>query len=219
MREWYPENISSGRFNLAANVSSTFISIGLLAGLLVMISMYAQPRFALAILTLVGLLIFGKTVVSFSQGQVQKYQTDRSWPESMRASTDNNRTGTPQSELAQALGRCRLAFVGVGLFSCVVNILMLTAPLFMLQIYDRVLPSHSVPTLIGLAILAAALFAFQGILDATRGRVLLRIGNFLTAELSRAAAEESRWRGRATADAGSRPDPKLSQQHRARGLV
>ena len=55
----------------------------------------------------------------------------------------------------------------------------------MLQIYDRVLPSHSVPTLIGFAILAAVLFAFQGILDAIRGRVLLRIGSSLNADLSR----------------------------------
>ena len=45
-----------------------------------------------------------------------------------------------------------LAFVGVGLFSGLINVLMLTGPLFMLQIYDRVLPSHSVPTLVGLAI-------------------------------------------------------------------
>ena len=61
---------------------------------------------------------------------------------------------------------------------------MLTAPLFMLQVYDRVLPSRSVPTLIGFAILAAAMFAFQGILDAIRGRVLLRIGSSINADLS-----------------------------------
>ena len=91
----------------------------------------------------------------------------------------------PGAELAQALGRCRHAFIGVGLFSCLINILMLTAPLFMLQIYDRVLPSHSVPTLVGFAVLAAVLFAFQGILDTIRGRVLLRIGSSLDADLSR----------------------------------
>ena len=91
---------------------------------------------------------------------------------------------TARSELAEALRRCRSAFVGIGLFSCLINILMLTAPLFMLQVYDRVLPSRSVPTLIGLAILAAAMFAFQGILDAIRGRVLLRIGSSINADLS-----------------------------------
>jgi ATP-binding cassette subfamily C protein len=87
--------------------------------------------------------------------------------------------------LSDALRRCRSAFVGIGLFSCLINILMLTAPLFMLQVYDRVLPSRSVPTLVGLAILTGALFAFQGVLDAIRSRVLLRIGNTINADLSK----------------------------------
>lgn len=65
---------------------------------------------------------------------------------------------------------------GIGLISGVVNILALTAPLFMLQVYDRVLASGSVPTLVGLAVLAAGLYAFQAVLDALRSRVLLRIG-------------------------------------------
>ena len=89
-----------------------------------------------------------------------------------------------RSELSEALSRSSRAFLAIGLFSGIINILMLTAPLFMLQVYDRVLPSHSVPTLIGFAILAAALFAFQGILDMIRGRVLLRIGSTINAELS-----------------------------------
>ncbi len=95
------------------------------------------------------------------------------------------------SELAEALSRCRNAFIGVGAFSGLINILMLTGPLFMLQVYDRVLPSHSVPTLIGFAILVAALFTFQGVLDTTRGRVLLRIAGSMTSWcgcLSRLAA-------------------------------
>jgi ATP-binding cassette subfamily C protein len=90
----------------------------------------------------------------------------------------------PGAELADALRRSRSAFLGVGLLSGLINILMLTGPLFMLQIYDRVLPSHSIPTLVGLAILTAALFMFQGILDAIRSRVLLRIGGALDDELS-----------------------------------
>src|SRR5262245_49469865 len=63
-----------------------------------------------------------------------------------------------RSELAAALRRCRRAFLSVGLFSGVSNILMLTGAIFMLEIYDRVLPSRSVPTLVGLAMLAAVLF-------------------------------------------------------------
>jgi PrtD family type I secretion system ABC transporter len=89
-----------------------------------------------------------------------------------------------QSELVGAIRRCRAAFVGIGVFSVLINLLMLTAPLFMLQVYDRVLPSHSVPTLVGLAILTAALFSFQGLLDAIRGRVLLRIGGSISEDLS-----------------------------------
>ena len=89
-----------------------------------------------------------------------------------------------RSELAEALSRCRAAFVAVGVVSGLINLLMLTAPLFMLQVYDRVLPSRSVPTLIGLAILTACLFAFQGILDVIRGRVLQRVGGSLNEELS-----------------------------------
>ena len=88
-----------------------------------------------------------------------------------------------QSGLADALGRYRTALLGVFLFSALINILMLTGPLFMLQIYDRVLPSRSIPTLVGFAVLTAALFAFQGVLDALRGRVLLRIGGSINEDL------------------------------------
>ena len=75
----------------------------------------------------------------------------------------------PRSELAAALASCRGAFIGIGLFSGMINILMLTGSFFMLEIYDRVVPSRSVPTLIGLSVLAAILFSFQGILDLIRG--------------------------------------------------
>ena len=66
--------------------------------------------------------------------------------------------------------------MSIGLFSGVINILMLTGSFYMLEVYDRVLPSRSLPTLAGLTMLAAALFAFLGLLDLIRGRVLARIG-------------------------------------------
>lgn len=65
--------------------------------------------------------------------------------------------------------------ISVGLFSAVVNLLMLTGPLFMLQVYDRVLSSRSVETLTALFVLVAFLFLFMGILDLARNRVMLRI--------------------------------------------
>ena len=89
-----------------------------------------------------------------------------------------------RSELAGALGHCRSAFISIGLFSVLINILMLTGPLFMLQVYDRVLPSRSIPSLIGFAVLATLLYAFQGLLEGIRGRVLVRIGASLDELLS-----------------------------------
>ena len=66
--------------------------------------------------------------------------------------------------------------MGTGAISCVTNLLMLTGPLFMLQIYDRVLTSGSVPTLVALLVLVAGLFAFMGALELLRSRVLVRVG-------------------------------------------
>ena len=88
------------------------------------------------------------------------------------------------SELAQALASCRGAFVATALMSGMSNILMLTGAIFMLEIYDRVLPSRSIPTLVALVILAAGLFTAQGLLDMIRGRILVRIGARLDEELS-----------------------------------
>ena len=89
-----------------------------------------------------------------------------------------------RSELAQALASCRGAFVATALMSGMSNTLMLTGAIFMLEIYDRVLPSRSIPTLVALVILAGGLFLAQGLLDMIRGRVLVRIGARLDEELS-----------------------------------
>jgi ATP-binding cassette subfamily C protein len=64
------------------------------------------------------------------------------------------------------------------------SILMLTGSLFMLLVYDRVLPSRSLQTLIGLAILAGILFAANGLVDLIRGRLLVRIGLALDEAIS-----------------------------------
>jgi PrtD family type I secretion system ABC transporter len=100
-----------------------------------------------------------------------------------RSPTDRNRSPV-RSELAEALAACRGAFYGTALISGMSNILMLTGAMFMLEIYDRVLPSRSMPTLVGLLVLAATLFAALGILDAIRGRILVRIGGALDETLS-----------------------------------
>jgi PrtD family type I secretion system ABC transporter len=88
------------------------------------------------------------------------------------------------SELAAALRACRQAFVAIAVFSGMSNILMLTGSLFMLEVYDRVLPSRSVPTLVALLILTAGLYAAQGFIDAIRSRILVRIGDSLDHAMS-----------------------------------
>lgn len=92
--------------------------------------------------------------------------------------------GRDRNEIAAALGQCRSAFLGVALMSGLVNVLYLTGSFFMLEVYDRVIPSRSVPTLIGLCALALVLYAFQGVLETIRARILARIGAALDESLS-----------------------------------
>ncbi|QDY71305.1 type I secretion system permease/ATPase [Qingshengfaniella alkalisoli] len=80
------------------------------------------------------------------------------------------------AELRAARNRNLGLFLFVGLFSVFVNLLMLTGPLFMLQVYDRVLGSRSEETLLALSVLVTFLFLMMGLLDFVRGRVLSRIG-------------------------------------------
>ena len=88
------------------------------------------------------------------------------------------------TRIAERLKECRGAFVAVGIFSAAINVLMLTGSLFMLQVYDRVLPSHSVPTLVTLFAVVVLLYAALGLLDMIRARMLVRIGHALDEEMS-----------------------------------
>ena len=80
------------------------------------------------------------------------------------------------SLLRSVFGESRLHFAVVALFSAFVNLLMLTGPVFMLQVYDRVLTSRSEATLVALAGIVAFLFLMMGLLDHFRARVLARAG-------------------------------------------
>jgi PrtD family type I secretion system ABC transporter len=93
-------------------------------------------------------------------------------------------TVPPASELRRAFRRFRPTLLWVAFFSGVINILMLTGALFMLEVYDRVLPSGSVPTLVALAMLASVLFGAQALLDVVRSRILVRVGNSFNRSLS-----------------------------------
>ena len=79
-------------------------------------------------------------------------------------------------EIRGALAESRRLFASIGVFSAFVNLLMLTGPLFMLQVYDRVLTSRSEATLVALVAMVAFLFLMMGLLDHARARVLARAG-------------------------------------------
>src|SRR3954470_13317948 len=78
----------------------------------------------------------------------------------------------------------RGALISLFLFSALLNVLYLTGSFYMLQVYDRVIPSRSVPTLVALSILAAVLYAGQAALDVCRSRMLARLARCLDERLS-----------------------------------
>ena len=86
-----------------------------------------------------------------------------------------------------ALRKYRSDWVAVTVFSCAINVLMLTGPIFMLQVYDRVLASRSIPTLLVLYLLIVFLFALFGVFNFFRTRVLSRVGFRLENELMTSA--------------------------------
>jgi PrtD family type I secretion system ABC transporter len=90
-----------------------------------------------------------------------------------------------QSELALALDAGRRVLVAILGFSGLMSLLTLTAPLFMLQVYDRVVPSRSLPTLVGLCLIALLMFVSFGFLDQVRARVLIRIGLYFEEQVHR----------------------------------
>ncbi|CAN1722787.1 Type I secretion system ATP-binding protein PrsD [Hyphomicrobium sp. 1Nfss2.1] len=82
-------------------------------------------------------------------------------------------------EFSSAIVALRRWLAAIGVFSGVVNVLALTGSIFMLQVYDRVLTSRSIPTLVALAAIAIAFYFIQGILDIARARLLVRLGSRL----------------------------------------
>ena len=85
-----------------------------------------------------------------------------------------DQTGVAELQAARNQGRSLILWAII--FSVFVNLLMLTGPLYMLQVYDRVLSSRSVETLVALTILVAALYTLMGVLDYARGRIMARVG-------------------------------------------
>ncbi|MDX2265714.1 MAG: type I secretion system permease/ATPase [Hyphomicrobiales bacterium] len=91
---------------------------------------------------------------------------------------------TVRSHIEIALAESRKIFILVGAFSLVINLLMLTGPLYMLQIYDRVLTSASLDTLVLLTALATGLIFAQSLLEFVRNRLLARLATRLDNRVS-----------------------------------
>lgn len=89
-----------------------------------------------------------------------------------------------KSEVRIAAGVLRPIVTMLIVVSGVVNVLALTGSFYMLQVYDRILTSHSVPTLLALSLLAAILFLFQGGLEVLRGQVLVRLASRMDRRLT-----------------------------------
>ena len=97
----------------------------------------------------------------------------------------DQQTALGRAELVKTRKQSRGLYWVVGIFSFFVNLLMLTGPLYMLNVYDRVLSSRSFETLLALTALVAFLYAMMGILDFVRGRVMGRVGARFQASLDR----------------------------------
>ncbi|WP_306113302.1 MULTISPECIES: type I secretion system permease/ATPase [unclassified Roseovarius] len=90
-----------------------------------------------------------------------------------------------REELRAARKESRHLYWFVGIFGFFANLLMLTGPLYMLQVYDRVLGSRSVETLIALSVLVVFLYGMMGLLDYSRGRIMGRVAARFQARLDR----------------------------------
>lgn len=89
-----------------------------------------------------------------------------------------------EGEVAAALRSLRLHFMIVGVFSSAINLLYLSSPLYLMQVYNRVLVSESVPTLVLLTVILVVALLVMAILDAVRAQVLIRCGILLDQKLS-----------------------------------
>lgn len=83
-----------------------------------------------------------------------------------------------------AIRACRETFAAVAVFSCIVNLLMLTTSIYSLQLFDRVLSSRSMDTLTWLTVIAVVALGFYAFLETMRSHVLVHVGTWLDQKLS-----------------------------------
>ncbi|MBP6057757.1 MAG: type I secretion system permease/ATPase [Nitrosomonas sp.] len=101
----------------------------------------------------------------------------------------------PQNEVAQVLASFKQTFRNIGVFSAVINMLMLMPAIYMLQLYDSVLTSRNEMTLLMLTLIMLGAYIFMGSLEYVRSFVLIRVGAQLDMKLNKrvytAAFEQS----------------------------
>ena len=132
-------------------------------------------------------------------------------------------TAAADDPVSRGLHESARKMVGIALFSGVINLLMLSGSLYMLQVYDRVIPSRNIATLFGLSLMVLFAYLMQGYFDALRARMLCRVATLFDVGLQEfhpyrarhAAAPRRQANGDATAVARSRPDPRLHVEHGA----
>lgn len=88
------------------------------------------------------------------------------------------------SELAEATARFRTAFGTVAALSAVLNVLLISGSIYLMLVYDSVLPSHSIPTLFGLFAMIVVVYIFQAVFDQMRARILGDVGSSLERQLA-----------------------------------
>jgi PrtD family type I secretion system ABC transporter len=88
-----------------------------------------------------------------------------------------------QSDLGRALLPCANAFLAVAALTAVLNVIYLTGSIYMMEVYDRVIPSRSGQTLLGLSLIVILIYAFQAFMDVVRVRMLVRISIVLDQSL------------------------------------
>jgi ATP-binding cassette subfamily C protein len=99
----------------------------------------------------------------------------------LKSRTNESRAASPVTD---AFASFRAVLVPLALTSGVINVLTLTGSIFMMQVYDRVLGSQSVPTLVGLSLLALGAYVFQGKLEILRNRILTLVGEKVDTQIS-----------------------------------
>lgn len=114
---------------------------------------------------------------------------------------------TQENSLKAALKACKGSFISVGIFSFFLNALMLAPALYMMQVFNRVISSYSLTTLLMLTLILTGLLLVKGLLDWIRSRILVRISNKLDFLLSKEVYQASFKQALATGGMNSSAQP------------